>query len=153
MFQKFICYGTLGSCFLIWLINSACILAVIQKRMNQYLPTDNLFKLFILIISLFVGVICYPLILMTFHKGIWYFYINISGLVVQLVISYLTKKVPFHTFSYMYCLLIVYLALQTNFYPIANFHELSFVELGCLFIFVVILLLIGGFLMKSTKNA
>lgn len=152
-FEKFLCYISLGPCFIIWLVNTTCALAVIQKRMDKYLPEQNMYKLFIQIISFFLGIICYPFLLTTFHKGIWFFYLNLSGLVVQLLISYNEKKAPYPTYSYIYGLLIAYLAIQSNLYPIANFHELSYFELGSLFAFVSGLLVTGAYFMRYTKNA
>lgn len=68
------------------------------------------------------GLIGYPLFLTTFHKGVWFFYLNIVGLIVQFIISYNNKLLPYRKFVVLYALAIIYLAIQTDLYPIANFH-------------------------------
>jgi hypothetical protein len=97
-------------------------MAIVQKQLDLYFNRDSRYKFIIMMIALFVGLMAYPLFLTTFHKGIWFFYFCILGLLIQFIISFNRKLMPYSRFVVLYALAILYLTLQTDQYPIANFH-------------------------------
>lgn len=150
--KKIFAYFSLGSCFLICLIHATFSLAVVQKQLDSYLTRDRKYKFIIMALALFVGLIGYPLFVTTFHKGVWFFYLHLSGLVAQIIISSNNKVMPAKKFIILYVLAIIYLTIQTDKYPIANFHEHSLIQIIILFTVIALICGIGWYRLKQTKK-
>lgn len=63
----------------------------------------------------------YPLFLTSFHKGPWFYYYTLTGLIVQLIMSHNSKVLPYKKFMILYVVSVFYLAVQTDQYAIVNF--------------------------------
>lgn len=120
--KKIISAAVFGSSFFICLVFATFSIAIIQKQLNKYLQNSSKYKNVFMIIILFISLISYPLFIVFIHKGIWFFYFSIIGLVTQFFISNHNKIMPCPRFITLYALALVYLLLQTDQYPIANFH-------------------------------
>lgn len=119
---KILMYVSLGPCFLACFIHATYNIAIVQNNLNQYLSRNTLYKFGTLFLALFVGILGYPLFLATFSKGIWFFYFSSVGLIVQFVVSYYSKLLPYNKFVMIYAVSLVFLAIQTDAYPVLNFH-------------------------------
>lgn len=150
--EKIILYSTLGPCFLACLIHATYNIAIIQNNLNQYLPRNNLYKFGTLFLAIFVGLIGYPLFLATFSKGMWFFYFSSVGLIVQFVISYYSKMMPYNKFMMVYAVSLVFLAIQADAYPVLHFHELSTLSIVLFTLFVGGVMGGGAWFLRKTGN-
>lgn len=150
--QKIFCYCLMGFSFLSCMIHLTYTLAITQKKLNDFLPRESIYKCAITFLALFIGIIMYPLIIITFHKGTWYFYFMMIGLVAQFLISINLKMLPYHKFIILYSAMIIYLAIQTDDYPILNFSEISYFQETLLLIVLGIINLCGAWTLRNTGN-
>lgn len=63
---KILYYMTFGSCFLLGVVHATFGIAVVQNQMNRYFRSDGLYKFGVMGLGIFVGLIGYPLFLITF---------------------------------------------------------------------------------------
>jgi hypothetical protein len=112
----------LGFCFTICLLFATFSIAVVQKQLDSYFTNNTQYKAIFMLTALFIGLMTYPLFITIFHKGIWFFYFCVLGLGAQFFISQSYKIMPYSKLVTLYTLAIIYLNLQTDKYPIANFH-------------------------------
>jgi len=149
--KKAASYCTLGSCFLVCVVHATYTIAIVQKQLDAYLPNDNQYKFIISFLALFVGLIGYPLFITTFHKGIWFMYLHMVGLVAQFIVASNKKLMPNRTFVLLYTLALLYLTIQTDQYPIANFHEHSPIQIIILVAILAALIWVGWLMLRKTK--
>lgn len=110
---KIVWYCLMGFTALSCIVHAIYSIAIVQKKLNDYLR-EGQYKFVMSFLSLFLGLILYPLFLTLFHKGIWYFYFISTGIILQFFISKITKTMPYKKFILLYSIFIVHLALQTD---------------------------------------
>lgn len=108
---KLIFYCTFGPCFLLILIHVTFTLAIIQKKINIYLPKNNVYKLCIFGIAIIGGLLTYPIIIAMFDKGIWFMYFSMIGIIVQFALSYKYVTLPYKKYIMLYAVSLVFLCL------------------------------------------
>jgi hypothetical protein len=121
---KILCYPTLGGNFLIAIIFATCALAVVQKQLDRFLPHNSGYKCLIVGLAI-IGLIVYPFVLTVIEKEMWFFYVYLGGLVGQFCLSWQWAMRPCWHFVKEFTIGIVYLAILSDQYPIANFCEHS----------------------------
>jgi hypothetical protein len=151
-FIKLLCYPTLGGCFVVTLISATCALAVVQKQLDGFLPRNTGAKCLLVALVIAVGLPFYLVLQAIMEKDMWFFYGYLCGLIGQFWVSWHWNLRPCWHFIKMYVVGILYLAFLTDQYPISNFHEHSIAELTGFTIITGVVVLVGWFFMRKTKQ-
>jgi hypothetical protein len=99
-----------------------------------------------------VGLILFPLLVALFNKGIWFFYFYSLGTIVQFIISSINRMLPYNRFMFSYLVTLIFVMIQTDKYPILNFHELNYFSITFFIIFMLGIFTLGFWHMKKIGN-
>ena len=146
---KIYSYALLGICFLFTSIHLGYCFAVLQKKINDFLPRNDGIKCIFTFLLFFLGIIAYPFVICFFPKGLWFFFYSSLGIYYQYYYSVKNSVYPYGKFIVLFMLNILFVAFFACLYPFANFIELTPFNIVVLIVYEVILFVVGSFCLQN----